>query len=81
LGAAQELLQEATAQTADRAIEVQSQVVFGNPARLIVEHASEVKADLIVMGNRGLSDLRGLLMGSVSHQVAQLAQCGVLLIK
>ena len=47
----------------------------GDPARLILEHADKEGANLIVMGCRGLSDLKGLLMGSVSHKVSHLATC------
>jgi len=37
--------------------------------------ALEFAADMIVMGSRGVSDLKGLVMGSVSHKVMQLAPC------
>ncbi len=47
----------------------------GDPAQLILEHADKEGANLIVMGCRGLSDLKGLLMGSVSHKVSHLANC------
>ena len=39
------------------------------------------KPDMIVMGRRGLSDLQGLLMGSVSHKVSHLADCACLTVK
>ena len=38
-------------------------------------------ADLIVMGRRGLGDLGGLLLGSVSHKVAQAVDCSCLTVK
>ena len=53
----------------------------GDPGQRIVDLAKERKADLIVMGRRGLGDLRGLLLGSVSHKVAQLAGCACLTVK
>ncbi|MGB7859043.1 MAG: universal stress protein [Acidimicrobiia bacterium] len=49
-------------------------VLIGPVAREIVQHAEEVGADYIVMGRRGLGDLGGLLMGSVSHRVGQLTE-------
>ena len=53
----------------------------GNPAEAILEQAKQVDADLIVLGTRGLSDLRGLLLGSVSHKVIQLSSCSCLVVK
>lgn len=47
----------------------------GNPAEVILDYADKQRANLIVMGSRGLSDLKGLLMGSVSHKVSHLAPC------
>ncbi len=52
----------------------------GDPARIIVETAEKSGVDLIVLGRRGLGDLKGLLLGSVSHKVAQAATCSCLTI-
>ena len=49
------------------------QIEVGDPAAAILEVAKGRKADLIVMGSRGLGDLQGLLLGSVSHKVGHLA--------
>lgn len=54
---------------------VTSEVSGGHPAHRIVESAKEVHADMIVMGSRGLGDLAGLLVGSVSHKVTNMAPC------
>lgn len=54
---------------------VQERVEEGNPANIIIKIAKEVSADMIVMGNRGLSDFQGILVGSVSHKVSNLAKC------
>ena len=53
----------------------------GDPVKVVLAAASRLKADLIVLGSRGLSPLKGLLLGSVSHQVAQLAPCPTLIVK
>jgi nucleotide-binding universal stress UspA family protein len=53
----------------------------GNPADVIVQEAEESGADLIVVGNRGLSGTRRLFMGSVSTNVVHHAPCDVLVVR
>jgi nucleotide-binding universal stress UspA family protein len=50
----------------------------GHVAKAIVETATANQIDLIVMGSRGLSDVQGLLLGSVTHKVIQMAHIPVL---
>jgi len=66
----------------DKGVEqVTTQVVDGKPAENIIAAAEHEKADLIVMGRRGLGDIAGILMGSVSHKVTHLADCACLTVK
>lgn len=48
---------------------------FGDAGERILHHAKLRSADLIVMGSRGLGELKGLFLGSVSHKVFHLAPC------
>ncbi|HUG08248.1 MAG TPA: universal stress protein [Acidimicrobiia bacterium] len=48
-------------------------VLIGSPAHQIVSYADDQDVDWIVMGRRGLGDLGGILMGSVSHKVGHLS--------
>lgn len=50
-------------------------------AREILAVAKEADADFIVMGTRGLTDWKGLLLGSVAHKVLHHAACPVLLVR
>lgn len=61
--------------------EVNTIVEDGDPVKRILEYARQEKADLIVMGSRGLGDFQGLMMGSVSHKVAHLAECTCVTVK
>lgn len=56
-------------------------VADGRPSEQILELADREKADMIVMGNRGFGDLKGLLLGSVSHKVSHLSKCTCVTVK
>ncbi|MBV6447748.1 universal stress protein [Nitrosomonas sp.] len=59
----------------------QYHIVVGDPAEMIVRFASEKQFNQIVMGPRGAGGIQGLLLGSVTSKVMQLASTPVLLIK
>jgi nucleotide-binding universal stress UspA family protein len=60
---------------------VSTQIEEGDPVERIIGCAEREKVDLIVMGSRGLSDLKGLMVGSVSHKVGHLAECTCVTVK
>jgi nucleotide-binding universal stress UspA family protein len=60
---------------------VNTEIHVGDYANSILEVANKVEADIIVMGRRGLSNLKGFVTGSVSHKVSQRADCSVLTVK
>jgi len=53
---------------------------IGLPAEVIAWMAGEQKADLIVMGARGLGPVKERLLGSVSHRILTLAPCATLIV-
>lgn len=52
-----------------------------NPGLAICDYAEEEQMDMIIVGHRGLSNLKKLFMGSVSSAIVQWASCQVLIIK
>jgi nucleotide-binding universal stress UspA family protein len=56
-------------------------MTVGLAAAVIIDHATRVDADEIIMGTRGLGQIGGLLMGSVAMKVVQLAKVPVTLVK
>ena len=66
---------------AGRARDVESSVVVGHPAEVIVRAAAESDIDLVVVGARGLGRFTRLLLGSVSERVLHHATCPVLVVK
>ncbi len=55
-------------------------VKSGPPARTIVSFAEDKHIGLIVLGSRGLGDVEGYLLGSVSHKVTSLSHCPTLVV-
>lgn len=60
---------------------VQIMLAEGDPAPTIVGLAEDKNVDAIVIGSRGLSDIKGLFLGSVSHKVNHLAACTCITVK
>jgi nucleotide-binding universal stress UspA family protein len=56
-------------------------VRVGTPWREIVELAEELRVDGIVVGSRGLSAIRRLLLGSTAENVVRRASCPVLVVR
>ena len=53
----------------------------GDPADAILDVAEEQGADLIVVGNKGMTGARRFLLGSVPNRVSHHAPCSVLIIR
>ncbi|HLJ62081.1 MAG TPA: universal stress protein [bacterium] len=53
----------------------------GDPAAEIIKVAQETKADLIIIGSRGLGQIGGLILGSVSERVLHAAPVPVLVVR
>ena len=65
----------------EQGLAVEECVREGYPATVIEEEAERLEADLIVIGSRGLSGLKHLLLGSIAERVVQKAHCPVLTVK
>jgi nucleotide-binding universal stress UspA family protein len=59
----------------------EGKITAGYPASQIAELAEQSGADLIVMGTRGLTGLKHVLLGSVAERTLRLAPCPVLTVK
>lgn len=77
-----EIMEAAKRAAAEVGVEtVKTEIKVGPPARTIVDFAKRSEADAIVLGSRGLGDVEGALLGSVSHKVANLAAMTVIAVK
>jgi nucleotide-binding universal stress UspA family protein len=59
-------------------VRIERVLVSGSAADAILNAAE--RADAVVVGSRGVGGFRGLLLGSVSHQVAHHAACPVVVV-
>jgi nucleotide-binding universal stress UspA family protein len=62
-------------------LEVETFAREGSPADAILDVAEERGADLIVVGNKGMTGARRFLLGSVPNKVSHHAPCSVLIIR
>ena len=60
--------------------EVEEKAIVGAPVDALVDLAAEVNADLLVVGNVGLSTIAGRLLGSVPANVARRSKTDVLIV-
>lgn len=78
---ARELIEKVTKQLKDAGLSARGVIhpaLHGHTAHAIVELADAEGAGLIVLGSRGLSDLTGIMVGSVTHKLLQIAHTPVL---
>jgi nucleotide-binding universal stress UspA family protein len=53
----------------------------GDPADAIIDVAEEMNADLVVVGNKGMTGAKRFLLGSVPNKVSHHAPCGVYIVR
>ena len=62
-------------------LEVESHVTPSYPSEAVTDLANEIGADLIVMGTRGATGLKHVLLGSVAERTLRIAPCPVVTVK
>jgi nucleotide-binding universal stress UspA family protein len=75
------VLEGAAVVAKEAGIEVRTHPVEGNPAEAILGVAEETNADLIVVGNKGMTGARRFVLGSVPNNVSHHAPCSVIIVR
>lgn len=79
--AANEMIEDYRGMLRKEGIRFKDKVLEGPPPEVIVDVAKSEKCDMIIMGSRGRGELKGLLLGSVTHRVLYTAPCPVLVLR
>jgi nucleotide-binding universal stress UspA family protein len=74
-------LKEAAEKLEGAGVKVDTYAREGDAADAILDVAEETKADLIVVGNKGMTGTKRFLLGSVPNKVSHHAPCSVLIIR
>ena len=70
-------LEKARRIASEEGVEARPHPMEGDPADAILDVAEEIDADLIVVGNKGMTGAARFLLGSVPNKVSHHARCGV----
>jgi nucleotide-binding universal stress UspA family protein len=74
------ILEGAAGPAREAGLEVQEHAREGDPADAILDVAEESKADLIMVGNKGMTGAKRFLLGSVPNKVSHHAPCGLYIV-
>jgi len=75
------MVEEAAAELRAAGINAKGHVDFGKPGDVIIRHAEEIGADLIVMGTTPHSVLKRRVLGATADKVVDRAHCSVLVVR
>ena len=77
----QRLLDELALSIGDAGAPIQYEIAIGHPAEQLIYRADQLDADLIVVGDRGRSKIKRMLLGSVSDRVVRHADRAVMVVR
>jgi nucleotide-binding universal stress UspA family protein len=78
---AMKILEEYKNKAIKNSLQIKTIIKVGDPAKIITDIANSKNYDLIIMGNRGMSAFKELLLGSVSQKVIHHARCPVMIVR
>jgi len=74
-------LSDAAESAARAGVRTRTHAREGDPGDAILDVAEELRSDLIVVGNKGMTGAKRFLLGSVPNKVSHHAPCSVLIIR
>jgi len=78
---AEEILEKAREDCSAQKVSFTEKAVWGEPANEIIQETQQGDYDLVVIGSRGLGEIKGWLLGSVSQRVVRHSKSPVLVVR
>jgi nucleotide-binding universal stress UspA family protein len=75
------LLEDAADTAREAGVEVNTHARQGDPSDAILDVAEELKADLVIVGNKGMTGAKRFMLGSVPNRISHHAPCSVLIVR
>jgi nucleotide-binding universal stress UspA family protein len=76
-----EILAKAQWAAQKRKLHFRSQLFFGDPAERILHYLTQRHSDMVVLGHKGTSNIREILLGSTAYKLVNYSPCSVLITK
>ncbi|MFN2525364.1 MAG: universal stress protein [Actinomycetota bacterium] len=77
----EDVLERALSVARKEDIEPDTRLEHGDPSEVLIDVADKVGADLLVVGNKGMTGVQRFLLGSVPNKVSHHAPCDLLIVK
>jgi nucleotide-binding universal stress UspA family protein len=77
----QDILSKCSEIASQKGLTINTFLLQGNPASVILDFSKKEKFDIVIMGSRGLGKFKELILGSVSSKIVHHTPCAVLLIR
>jgi nucleotide-binding universal stress UspA family protein len=77
----EEILSKCSEIARKKGLTINTILLQGNPASIILDFSKKEKYDIVIMGSRGMGKFKELILGSVSSKIVHHSPCGILLIR
>jgi len=77
----QDILSKCSEIARKKGVTINTILLQGNPASIILDFSKKEKYDIVIMGSRGVGKFKELILGSVSSKIVHHSSCEVLLIR
>jgi nucleotide-binding universal stress UspA family protein len=77
----QDILSRCSEIATQKGLTINTFLLQGNPASVILDFSKKEKFDILIMGSRGLGKFKELILGSVTSKIVHHSPCAVLLIR